>query len=128
MDVFAKTEKWLTPAPLPDTSKWSSRESEIMGFSEYLSMLTSWVAQASFEFAQETEQSSEWYGVLHWDALSGPAKNRFTRLSAILRNAFVGHARTTMLINAFLEGVSLDVHTGVLDLRVFQTAMNSSDR
>ena len=36
VDVFAKTEKWLTPAPVPDTSKWSSRESEIMGFSEYL--------------------------------------------------------------------------------------------
>ena len=118
VDVFAKTEKWLTPAPVPDTSKWTSRESEIMGFSEYLSMLTSWAAQASLEFAQEIEQSSRWNGVLHWDALSGPAKNRSTRLLAILRNAFVGHARTTMLINAFLEGVSLDAHTGALDLRV----------
>ena len=118
VDVFAKTEKWLTPAPVPDTSKWASRESEIMGFSEYLSMLTSWAAQASLEFAQEIEQSSRWNGVLHWDALSGPAKNRSTRLLAILRNAFVGHARTTMLINAFLEGVSLDAHTGALDLRV----------
>ena len=118
VDVFAKTEKWLTPAPVPDTSKWSSRESEIMGFSEYLSMLTSWAAQASLEFAQEIEQSSRWNGVLHWDALSGPAKNRSTRLLAILRIAFVGHARTTMLINAFLEGVSLDAHTGALDLRV----------
>ena len=63
MDVFAKTEKWLTPAPVPDTSKWTSRESEIMGFSEYLSMLTSWAAQASLEFAQEIEQSSRWNGV-----------------------------------------------------------------
>ena len=65
VDVFAKTEKWLTPAPLPDTSKWSSRESEIMGFSEYLSMLTSWAAQASLEFAQEIEQSSRWNGVFN---------------------------------------------------------------
>ena len=118
VDVFAKTEKWLTPAPALDTSKWVNRESEVMGFSEYLSMLTSWAAQASLEFAQEIEQSSRWNGVLYWDSLSGPAKNRSTRLLAILRNAFVGHARTSMLINAFLEGVSLDSHTGTMDPRV----------
>ena len=35
------------------------------------SMLTSWAAQASLEFAREIEQSSRWNGVLHWDALSG---------------------------------------------------------
>ena len=118
VDVFAKTEKWLTPAPIPDTSKWQNRESEVMGFSEYLSMLTSWAAQASLEFSQEIEQASRWNGVLYWDSLSGPAKNRSTRLLAILRNAFVGHARTSMLINAFLEGVSLDSHTGSMDPRV----------
>ena len=56
--------------------------------------------------------------MLYWDSLSGPAKNRSTRLLAILRNAFVGHARTSMLINAFLEGVSLDSHTGTMDPRV----------
>ena len=26
LDVFAKSEKWLTPAPVPDTSKWVNRE------------------------------------------------------------------------------------------------------
>ena len=118
LDVFAKSEKWLTPAPVPDTSKWVNRESEIMGFSEYLSMLTSWAAQASLEFAQEIEQASRWGGVLHWDALSGPSKNRSTRLLAILRNAFLGHSRTSMLISAFLEGVSLDSHVSVVDPRV----------
>ena len=96
-----------------------------MGFSEYLSMLTSWAAQASLQFAQEIEQSSRWNGVLHWDALSGPAKNRSTRLLAILRNAFVGHARTSMLINAFLEGVSLDSHTGALDLKVARNQVSN---
>ena len=121
LDVFAESEKWLTPAPVPDTSKWVNRESEIMGFSEYLSMLTSWAAQASLEFAQEIEQASRWggvLGVLHWDALSGPSKNRSTRLLAILRNAFLGHSRTSMLISAFLEGVSLDSHVSVVDPRV----------
>ena len=116
LDVFAKTEKWLTPAPVPDTGKWVNREGEIMGFSEYLSMLVSWAAQASLEFSQEIEQASRWNGVLHWDSLSDPTKNRSTRLLAILRNAFVGHARTSMLISAFLEGVSLDAYTGSLDL------------
>ena len=89
-----------------------------MGFSEYLSMLVSWAAQASLEFSQEIEQASRWNGILHWDSLSGPAKNRSTRLLAILRNAFVGHARTSMLISAFLEGGSLDAYTGSLDLKV----------
>ena len=89
-----------------------------MGFSEYLSMLTSWAAQASLEFAQEIEQASRWGGVLHWDSLSGPSKNRSTRLLAILRNAFLGHSRTSMLISAFVEGVSLDSHVGVVDPRV----------
>ena len=118
LDVFAKSEKWLTPAPVPDTSKWVNRETEIMGFSEYLSMLTSWAAQASLEFAQEIEQASRWGGVLHWGSLSGPSKNRSTRLLAILRNAFLGHSRTSMLISAFLEGGSLDSHVGVVDPRV----------
>ena len=73
----------------------------------------------SLEFAQEIEQSSRWNGVLHWDALSGPAKNRSTRLLGHTSKCLCGpRSNATMLINAFLEGVSLDAHTGALDLRV----------
>ena len=49
-DVFAKSEKWLGPAPTPEVSKWSSRESEVSGFAEYLMQLSAWASQASLDF------------------------------------------------------------------------------
>ena len=37
--VFSKTEKWLTPAPVPDFEKWSGRESEIAGYADYVTVV-----------------------------------------------------------------------------------------
>ena len=59
-DVFAKTEKWLSPAPVPEVSKWTNRELEIVGFNEYVTQLASWAAQASLEFSNEILQASRW--------------------------------------------------------------------
>ena len=43
LDVFAKSEKWLTPAPTP-VSTWKTREEEVLGWAGYLDdvILGSW--------------------------------------------------------------------------------------
>ncbi len=106
-DVFSKTEKWLTPAPVPDFEKWSGREGPT-GFADYVTQLSSWAAQASLEFSQEIVQALRWSASITWESLSSAQRSRATRLLSILRAAFLGHARTAMLINAFTEGVSLE--------------------
>ena len=107
VDVFAKSEKWLAPAPTPDTSKWTTREAEILGWSDYLSQLISWSAQGSLDFSNAISHASRWPTVVQWQTLSQNQKARATRLVAVLRSAFVEHGRTSMLINAFLEGINL---------------------
>ena len=59
-DIFSKSEKWLTPAPVPTISEWKSREAEILGWSDYISQLIAWAAQASEIFANEIGQATRW--------------------------------------------------------------------
>ena len=106
-DIFSRSEKWLSPAPVPEVEKWVSTELEVAGFSEYLLQLASWAAQASLEFSEEISQSARWHGVIYWSMLTSEQRNRSTRLLAILRSAFATHPRTMMLVSAFVEGVHL---------------------
>ena len=107
LDVFSKSEKWLSPAPVPQVDAWKSREQEVLGWHEYLTQLVSWAAQASEVFAHEISQSSRWHSVIGWQGLSGAQKSRSSRLFSILKAAFVGHPRTSMLIAVFSEGLNL---------------------
>ena len=106
-DVFAKTEKWLSPAPVPEVSKWTNRELEIVGFNEYVTQLASWAAQASLEFSNEILQASRWSVSISCGTLTVVQKNRASRLLAILRAAFSTHPRTSMLVSAYMEGINL---------------------
>ena len=103
LDVFSKSEKWLSPAPVPPVDGWKSREAEILGWADYLSQLVAWAAQASEVFASEISQATRWATLVQWDSLSRPQKSRASRLFAILK----GHPRTSMLISVFSEGMSL---------------------
>ena len=106
-NVFAKSENWLGPAPTPEVAKWTSRESEVSGFAEYLMQLSAWASQASLDFAAEIVDASRWPETIAWQKLSTEQPNRSTRLLGILKTAFASHARTAMLISAFCEGVNL---------------------
>ena len=114
-DIFAKTEKWLSPAPVPEVSKWTNRELEIVGFNEYVTQLASWAAQASLEFSNEILQSSRWHDSIPWSSLTSVQKNRASRLLAILRAAFSTHPRTSMLVSAYMEGINLHRMNGSED-------------
>ena len=59
LDVFAKSEKWLTPALTP-VSTWKPREEEVLGWAGYLDELSSWAAGGSLEFSVEIQHSSRW--------------------------------------------------------------------
>ena len=106
-DVFSKSEKWLGTPPVPSVTNWVSRESEIIGWAQYVSDLSAWAAQASVEFSLEIQQASRWPSPIGWETLSATKKARSMRLHAILKAAFQEHARTMNLITAYSEGVSL---------------------
>ena len=106
MDVFAKSEKWLTPAPTP-VGTWKTREEEVLGWAGYLDELSSWAAGGSLEFSVEIQHSSRWPGPIRWSALSGAQQARSRRLMSILKAAFHDNPRCVALVNAFSEGVAL---------------------
>ena len=110
LDVFSKSEKWLTPAPVPQVEQWKSREQEVLGWHEYLTQLVSWAAQASEIFAHEISQSSRWDTTIGWQGLTSAQKSRSSRLFSILKAAFVSHPRTSMLTAVFAEGLNLQEH------------------
>ena len=94
LDVFAKSEKWLTLAPTP-VSTWKSREEEVLGWAGYLDELSSWAAGGSLEFSVEVQHSSS------------VQQARSRRLMSILKAAFHDNPRCVALVQAFSEGVSL---------------------
>ena len=91
LDAFSKSEKWLTPAPVPAIEYWCSRDLEILGWSEYSTQLVAWAAQGSEEFANEISHAIRWHSPIVWDSLSKPEKNRSIRLFSILKAAFSSH-------------------------------------
>ena len=104
--AFAKSEKWLTPAPTP-VGTWKSREEEVLGWAGYLDELSSWAAGGSLEFSVEIQHSSRWPGPIRWSALSAAQQARSRRLMSILKAAFHDNPRCVALVHAFSEGVAL---------------------
>ena len=116
--MFAKSEKWIGNPPTPEVSKWVSRETEALGWQKYLGELIAWAMQASLELGNEIEHASKWPGPLTWSEMTLHQRARSMRLFAIVKSTFASHARTSALINAFSEGISLassnvDMNPGV---------------
>ena len=107
LDVFSKSEKWLGTPPVPNCSSWSSRDAEVIGWSQYVSSLAAWAAQASMNFSDEIQQASRWPSSISWETLQPQRRARALRLHAILKAAFNDHPRTSNLISVFGEGVRL---------------------
>ena len=103
IDVFAKSEK----SPLPNTSSWTTREGEILGWNSYINDLTAWSMQASLELGHEIQQACKWHEPIQWLSMNAQQRSRSMRLMAILKSSLGGHARTSTLINAFSEGINL---------------------
>ncbi|CAE7669829.1 unnamed protein product [Symbiodinium sp. CCMP2592] len=107
-DVFSRADKWLGQPPSAGVEKWTSREVEIAGFSDYIVALQSWAALASMTFAEEISCAVKWPEVIWQQTLSEDQKVRSVRLFGILRTAFAGQARAMLMIQAFGEGLPLD--------------------
>ena len=107
VDVFAKSEKWIGNPPLPNTSSWTTREGEILGWNSYINDLTAWSMQASLELGHEIQQACKWHEPIQWLSMNAQQRSRSMRLMAILKSSLGGHARTSTLINAFSEGINL---------------------
>lgn len=106
VDVFSKSEKWIGSPPKPNFEAWSGRESEVIGWAEFLNDLTGWAAQARIEFSLEIEQSARWPTQILWSELSLERRARAMRLHAILKSSLQEHSRTANLTRAFHEGIS----------------------
>ena len=107
-DVFSRSEKWLGSPPKPCFENWSNRESEVVGWNQYLLDLSAWAAQASMEFSAEIQQCARRPNPISLEGLTPARRARAMRLHAILKSSLQEHARTSNLVNAFGEGVSLD--------------------
>ena len=106
-DVFSKSEKWIGSPPVPNFKGWVSRETEVIGWSQFIADLSGWAAQASIEFSLEIQQACRWHEEISWDSMTSARRARAMRLQAILKSVFQDHPRSSNLINAFTEGVSL---------------------
>ena len=107
-DVFSRSEKLLGSPPKPCFENWSNRESEVVGWNQYLLDLSAWAAQASMEFSAEIQQCARWPNPISLEGLTPARRARAMRLHAILKSSLQEHARTSNLVNAFGEGVSLE--------------------
>ena len=107
-DVFSRSEKWLGQPPVTHAEKWSTREQEVAGFADYVVSLQSWAALASVVFAEEIGMCVRWPDTIWQHSLNEEQKTRSVRLYGLLKAAFLDHARATLMIQAFSEGLPLD--------------------
>ena len=106
-DVFSRSEKWLSSPPSANHEAWRSREDEVLGMNRYVQELTSWANQASVEFGREIMQAARWSTQIGWNGLSRAQQNRSVRLFSVIKTAFHGHGRISLLIQGFSEGLDI---------------------
>lgn len=106
LDVLSKTEKWLPGLPKPGHESWKDRQTEIVGFHDYLVELRSWASLVSPKFAAEIAEAVATSQEIVLSMLTRDQQSRAGRLLSILRAAFTGHGRAENIIRAFCEGVT----------------------
>ena len=106
-DVLSRSEKWLPSPPVPNTSTWRDRETEITGFFKYIQSLRAWSQLASSKMATEIEQSIKWPSEIVYSTLTPGQQARSSRLFALLKVAFANHDRSDSLIRAFEAGCAV---------------------
>ena len=106
--MFSRSEKWLGQPPVTHAEKWSTREQEVAGFADYVVSLQSWAELASVVFAEEIGMCVRWPDTIWQHSLNEEQKTRSVRLYGLLKAAFLDHARATLMIQAFSEGLPLD--------------------
>ena len=106
-DVLSRSEKWLPSPPVPNTSTWRDRETEITGFFKYIQSLRAWSQLASSKMATEIKQSIKWPTEIVYSTLTPGQQARSSRLFALLKVAFANHDRSDSLIRAFEAGCAV---------------------
>ena len=94
--------------PVTHAEKWSTREQEVAGFADCVVSLQSWATLASVVFAEEIGMCVRWPDTIWQHSLNEEQKTRSVRLYGLLKAAFLDHARATLMIQAFSEGLPLD--------------------
>ena len=106
-DAFSRSEKWLGSPPSPGFESWRSREDEILGMNHYLQELVSWANQGSVDYGREIAQAARWHTQIDWTTLTRSQQTRGVRLFSVLKAAFNGHGRISLLIQGFSEGLDI---------------------
>ena len=96
--------------------RWHSREEEVIGWTGYLTSLVNWCSLGSIQFGREIEQASRWPSPIVWRTLSKDQQTRAIRLCSILKLAFSNHARISMMISGFMEGLDIIPGTSAGDV------------
>ena len=79
VDVFVKSEKCIGQPPVPSFKEWVSRETEIIGWVQYVLDLSAWASQASLEFGSEISQATKWTQVISWGSMTLAQRSRSMR-------------------------------------------------
>ena len=71
---------------------------------QYLQELVSWANQGSVEFGRKIAQCARWTTEIAYNTLAKSQQSRVVRLSSLLKAAFNGFGRISLLIQGFRGG------------------------
>ena len=78
-----------------------------LGMNQYLQELVSWANQGRVEFGREIAQCARWTTQIAYNTLTKSQQSRAVRLFSLLKAAFNGHGRISLLIQGFSEGLDI---------------------
>ena len=117
--LFKSIDSKILPSmPVPDTSKWNTRPSEILGFHSYLDQLTAWIGMMQPEFSKEVREIVSSTRPIQDSDLSPSQKERSSRLYYILKQALEKSPRVQSIVK--LHESSLGVTTTTNGYRLLQ--------
>ena len=100
---FKRSERWMPPLPQCNHQQWKKRTEEVFGFIAYCHDLATWVNFGSDEFGKEVLYAVRQDSEILTSSLSKAQNTRAIRLMSILKAAFHGHSRASLIISNYEE-------------------------
>ena len=117
--LFKSIDSKILPSmPVPDTTGWTTRPSEILGFHGYLDQLTAWIGMMQPEFSKEVREAVSNPRPIQDSELFASQRERSSRLYYILKQGLEKSPRVQSIIK--LHESSLGVSTSTNGYRLLQ--------
>ena len=100
---FKRSERWMPPMPQCNHAQWKKRTDEVFGFIAYCHDLASWVSFGSDEFGREVLYAVRQDSEILTSSVTKAQNTRSIRLMSIIKAAFHGHSRASLIIANYEE-------------------------